>query len=251
MYEQSRDADFSRKEGEPMPGQLTSGGTLVVVSGPSGSGKTSIVEELIRHRETLRDKAASAVGGHTDQIVVKSGEVRRAVTATTRSPRPGEVDGQDYHFLTREAFEAGIADGAFIEFTEFNGNLYGTPRRKLEENLARGGVVLLVIDVDGAESIRFFFPNAIFVFVLPPTPEILRERLIGRGTNTEADVGGRLAIARREISRITEYDFLIVNADLRLAVLDLAAVIRVVRRSRVTTDAQANWEAGLFADWPG
>jgi len=236
------------------PGQLTSGGTLVVVSGPSGSGKTSIVEELIRHREAFRvNTAAALTTGHTTQIIkgIKADDIRRAITATTRSPRPEEVDGQDYHFLTRKEFETGIAEGAFIEFTEFNGNLYGTPRRKLEENLARGGVVLLVIDVDGAESLRFFFPNAIFVFVLPPTPAILRERLIGRGTNTEADVEGRLEIARREISRITEYDFLIVNADLRLAVLDLAAVIRVVRRSRVTTDAQANWEKGLFANWPG
>ena len=235
------------------PGALTSGGTLVVVSGPSGSGKTSIVEELIRQRETLRDKVTKVISGHPhpDQIMAKPGDIRRAITATTRTPRPEEVDGRDYHFMTRAAFETGIADGAFIEFTEFNGNLYGTPRRKLEENLARGGVVLLVIDVDGAESLRFFFPDAIFVFVLPPTPEILRERLIGRGTNTEADVEGRLEIARREVARITEYDFLIVNAELRMAVLDLAAVIRVVRRSRVTTDAQANWEAGLLADWPG
>ena len=232
------------------PGALTRGGSLVVVSGPSGSGKTSLVEELIRHRAALRDKATNVLGGGTNLFIAKSGEVRRAVTATTRPPRPGEEDGRDYHFLTRAAFEAGIADGAFIEFTEFNGNLYGTPRRKLEENLARGGVVLLVIDVDGAESLRFFFPDAIFIFVLPPTPDILRERLRGRGTNTEADVEGRLAIARREVSRITEYDFLIVNADLRMAVLDLAAVIRVVRRSRVNRDAQGNWEQGLFADWP-
>ncbi len=203
-------------------------GLLVVVSGPAGSGKSTLVENLI------------------DTI---PGNARRAVTATTRAPRPGEKDQVDYFFLTREEFTGMIEAGEFLEYTQFNGNLYGVPRKALEAELARGGVVLLVIEVDGAESVKFFFPNAIFVFIIPPTPAELRRRLERRGTESQTDIENRLAIAEGEMQRISEYDFLIINDKLDTATQDLAAVIRAVDRSLIFGGEMERWQAGQFADW--
>ncbi|MCD8141589.1 MAG: guanylate kinase [Planctomycetaceae bacterium] len=203
-------------------------GLLVVVSGPAGSGKSTLVENL---------------------IATIPGNARRAVTATTRAPRPGEKDQVDYFFLTREDFTAMVEAGEFLEYTEFNGNLYGVPRKALEAELARGGVVLLVIEVDGAESVKFFFPNAIFVFIIPPTPVELRRRLERRGTESQTDIENRLAIAEGEMQRISEYDFLIINDNLNTATQDLAAVIRAVDRSLIFGGEMERWQAGLFANW--
>ncbi len=204
-------------------------GMLAVVSGPAGSGKTTLVQKLIR--------------------LNPDGNVRRAITATTRKPRPGERDGEDYHFLSEDEFLRMIEEGDFLEYTKFNNNYYGTPRKLLEENVARGGVVLLVIEVDGAESIKFFFPDAIFIFIIPPTPAELRRRLEGRGTESPEDVENRLAIARQEMQRIGEYDFLIINDNPDTATLDFAAVIRAVERSFVFGDELEKWDRGVFKDW--
>jgi len=204
-------------------------GLLAVVSGPAGSGKTTLAERLIRL--------------HPD------GCVRRAVTATTRKPRPGEVDGKDYHFLSESEFLRMIDAGEFIEHTRFNNNYYGTPRRLLEENVSRGGVVLLVIEVEGAESIRSFFPEAVFIFILPPTPAELRGRLEGRGTETREDVENRLAIACGETRRVDEYDFLIINDNPETAAMDFSAVLRAVKRSLICGDELLQWEQGVFKDW--
>ncbi len=204
-------------------------GLLAVVSGPAGSGKTTLVDNLIR--------------------LDASDRIRRAITATTRPPRPGEKNGEDYYFLSREEFREMIDRGEFLEYTEFNQNLYGTPRRLLEENVAKGGVVLLVIEVDGAESIKFFFPDAIFVFIIPPTPAELRRRLLGRGTESQEDVERRLNIAKCEMQRIGEYDFLIINDDPHTATLDFAAVLRAVERSFICGDELPRWERGEFEEW--
>ncbi|MCC8191223.1 MAG: guanylate kinase, partial [Planctomycetes bacterium] len=195
-------------------------GLLVVLSGPAGSGKSSLVENLIR---------------------TNPGKARRAVTATTRPPRPGEVDGVDYHFLSREEFLRLIEQGAFLEYTTFNNNLYGTPKQVLDSELAKGGVVILVIEVEGAESVKFFFPNAIFIFVIPPTPGELRRRLEKRGTENRQEIESRLAIARNEMQRISEYDFLIINDNFDTATQDLAAVIRAVDRSLIFGDEIRSW----------
>ena len=200
---------------------------LVVLSGPAGSGKTTLAE----------------------QYRVRFPNIRRVVTATTRSPRMGERDGEDYYFLTRDDFEAGVRSNRFVEFTQFNGQYYGTPRDALDRAMAGDGAVLLVIEVDGAESIRFFFPDAVFVFVVPPGPGLLRRRLEGRGTESPQEVDRRLDIARRELARLEEYDFLVVNNDLDQAISDLDAILRVTRRSRIVGGEAAAWEAGEFSDW--
>ncbi len=206
----------------------TRDGLLVVISGPAGSGKSTLVENLIATRPE---------------------NARRAVTATTRNPRPGEENGVDYYFLSQGEFKDMIAKGELLEYTRFNGNYYGVPKKPLQAELAKGGVVILVIEVDGAESVKFFFPEAIFIFIVPPTPQELRRRLESRGTESRQDIENRLAIAKQEMQRLGEYDFLIINDDLDTATKDLAAVIRAVERSLIFGNEVEDWEQGLFSDW--
>lgn len=203
-------------------------GLLVVVSGPAGSGKSTLVDQVIRNNPDW---------------------VRRAVTATTRKPRPGETHEVDYYFLERDEFEGMIREGEFFEHTEFNGNFYGTPRHSLERELAKGGIVMLVIEVEGAATVKERFEGALFVFIIPPAPVVLRKRLESRGTETRMDIENRLAIATDEMCRIEEYDFLIVNDHVDTAVTDLTAVIRAVDRSLITGGELERWQQGQFADW--
>ncbi|MCS6777409.1 MAG: guanylate kinase [Chloroherpetonaceae bacterium] len=182
-------------------------GRLFVVSGPSGVGK-----------DTLLDRLFPRLAG-----------VVRSVSATTRAPRQGEVDGVDYHFLTPEQFQQGIAHGAFLEYAQYGSNFYGTPRDWVEQRRAQGFDVILKIEVQGALEVRQRVPGAVLVFIQPPSLEELERRLRARGTDSEERVRERLAIAQREMACIPHYHYLITNDEIEEAVDQLRAVILAER----------------------
>ena len=189
-------------------------GLLFVVSAPAGCGKDTILE----------------------QVLAKCDNVGYSVSATTRAPRPGEVDGVHYHFRTREQFEQMIADNAVLEYTEYCGNYYGTPKKAVEDMLAEGKDVILKIEVEGAMNIRKLFPECCLVFILPPSMQELERRLRKRGTEDEETIQRRTAQARNEIDVAVNYDSFVVNDALEDAVDDLIAVIRAekCRKERCT-----------------
>jgi guanylate kinase len=176
---------------------------LLVLAGPSGVGKGTIVRRL---RELVP-------------------ALWESVSFTTRAPRPGEVEGRDYCFVGRAEFEALRDAGGFLEWFEVFGDLKGTPRRPVEEHLAAGDDVLLEIDVQGALKVREQFPGAVLVFVRPPSLDDLRARLEGRGTETAAALGRRLAEAERELARAPEFDFVVVNDDVERVVAEVAGIL--------------------------
>jgi len=178
-------------------------GKLIVLTGPSGVGKGTLVAALLQRHPQLH----------------------LSVSATTRSPRQGEVDGEDYFFLSREAFEAKIAAGDLLEWAEYAGNYYGTPRSYVEQQLEGGDSVLLEIEVMGARQVRDSFPDAIRIFVLPPSFEELESRLRRRGKDEEQTIAERLAIAKQEIATKDEFDYQIVNDDLEATLEDLDRII--------------------------
>jgi len=185
-------------------------GDLFVVVAPSGAGKTSLVNRLL---EVERD-------------------IRLSVSYTTRVPREGEVDGREYHFVSREAFESMIAAGDFLEHANVYGNYYGTSRRWIESELAGDHDVLLEIDWQGAAQVRKLFPRMVGIFVLPPSIGELRRRLTARGKDSAEVIERRMASAREEISHVLEFEYIIVNEQFDVAVADLQAVVRAARLSR-------------------
>lgn len=178
-------------------------GSLIVYSGPSGVGKGTIIAPLIK-----------------EQIFAMS------VSATTRAPRAGEAEGLSYYFLSRDCFEQMIKEDKFLEYAQYNGNYYGTPREFVEQKLNAGVDVLLEIEVVGAMKVKQSFPEAVFIFVMPPSFEELRARLTGRRTETAQQIHNRLAAARDEIKMAEQYDFIIINNDLAAARENLLAAVR-------------------------
>ncbi|GAA2345286.1 guanylate kinase [Saccharopolyspora halophila] len=176
---------------------------LTVVSGPSGVGKSSVLDELRR----------------------QSSEVYFSVSATTRAPRPGEIDGVQYHFVSVAEFERMIADGEMLEYARYAGNLYGTPRKPVEKAIDEGRPAVLEIELQGARQVRQAWPDAQLVMLLPPSWEALVDRLTGRGTEPEDVVEQRLATAREELAAEPEFDATVVNADLHSATSELLDLI--------------------------
>ncbi len=197
-------------------------GKLYVVAAPSGAGKTTLVRLLLDSEP----------------------DVHLSISYTTRSPRPGEVDGREYRFVNVATFRVMLARGDFLEWAEVHGNFYGTSRKWIADQLAAGHDVLLEIDWQGAQQVRGAFPDAIGVFILPPSMEELTRRLTGRGTDSADVIERRLAAAQAEMRHVGEFDYVIINDSLEQALDDLRAVVRA---SRLTLEGQRVRHAALFA----
>ena len=179
-------------------------GILIVVSGFSGAGKGTIMKELLKR--------------YPDQYAL-------SVSATTRGPRPGEVDGTDYFFRTREQFEEMIAQDELIEYAQYVNNYYGTPKSYVQEQLSKGKDVILEIEIQGALKVKEKFPDTMLLFVSTPSAQILKERLVGRGTEDEATIHARLARAVQESEGIENYDYFVINDELSECVENVHALI--------------------------
>ena len=188
----------------------TEQGLLIVISGPSGVGKDTVIKRLLELDPNLR----------------------YSVSCTTRPPRPNEVDGVDYTFVTRGQFQALIDKGAFLEYATYNGNLYGTLADRVERARADGHDIVLKIEVQGAEQVRQRVRDAIFIFVAPPSVDELVRRQVKRNTESSQDMTARRQIATKEMKYSTRYDHVVVNDELERAVAQILAIIQKARESQ-------------------
>lgn len=186
-------------------------GMLVVVSGPSGAGKDSIINELLKRKEI---------------------NAWISISMTSRLPRGNEKNGKDYFFVTKEEFEDNIKKGNLLEYAIYNDNYYGTPKHKITEYLNKGIDVILIIEIQGALQIKDLIPDALFIFIMPPSMEELKERLIARGTDSSDKIISRFKIAYQEINEVTKYNYVVVNDILKNAV-DKVASILLAEKCRV------------------
>lgn len=177
---------------------------VFVITGPSGVGKGTLIKRLLAACPNLE----------------------LSISATTRSPREGEVDGRDYHFLTREEFDRRVAEGDFLEFATYSGNRYGTLRSEVERRLEAGHSVVLEIEVQGAQQVRAAKEDSVQIFIAPPDPSVLRERLLGRGTDSEDAIDKRLEVAKQELAVQEDFDYQVVNDDVDRAAAELTAIVK-------------------------
>ena len=198
-------------------------GLLIVVSGASGTGKGTVCKKILNDLP----------------------EVAYSISATTRAPRPGEVDGKEYYFLDVDEFKSWIADGKFLEYAEVYGNFYGTPLNKIEERLNRGEDILLEIDVQGALNVKKKCPEGIYIFLLPPSLEELKRRIEGRGTETPESLSRRLKNAVAEIKIGTEYDYVVVNDTIDNAVAQIKSIIAAERCKVARNADKFNFEGEI------
>jgi len=185
-------------------------GLLIVISGPSGVGKDTLIRRLLELDKNLR----------------------YSVSCTTRAPRPGEIDGVNYTFVTHEKFQQLIDQGAFLEYATYDGNLYGTVHERVEKAREAGHDIVLKIEVQGAEQVRAKAPDALFIFVVPPSTQELERRQEMRNSESAQDMASRRKIAEREMTYISRYDHVVVNDELERAVAEVLAIIREARESQ-------------------
>jgi guanylate kinase len=177
---------------------------VFVITGPSGVGKGTLIRELLREVSDLE----------------------LSVSATTRAPREGEVDGRDYHFLTPDQFERRVEEKDFLEFATYSGNRYGTLRSEVGRRLEAGHSVVLEIEVQGAQQVRAAKPDSVQIFIAPPDPAVLRQRLAGRGTDSAEAIDERLKVAEQELAAQGDFDHCVVNDELGRAASELVAIVR-------------------------
>ena len=182
-------------------------GSLIIVSGPSGSGKDTVLKELFKLMP----------------------EVKFSISSVSRNMREGEVNGEKYNFISKEEFETLISEDRLLEYNVYCGNYYGTPKDPVDETIKNGGEIILEIDVNGAENVRKKCEDNFSVFIMPPSFEVLKNRLINRGTETMEVIAKRLEEAKTEMDRVKEYDYIVVNDDLKTAVLTLKNIIEAER----------------------
>ena len=193
-------------------------GLKIVISGPSGSGKGTIVKELIKNEQFML-----------------------SISATTRMPRQGEEEGVHYYFKSVDAFEKMIAQDELLEYANFCGHYYGTPKAPIEEGVKNGKDVILEIEVQGAQQIKNIYDDAVFIFVVPPSLTELEKRLIGRGTETEEVIAKRMGRAKEELAMYREYDYIVINDTLADAIEQINHIVYTekLRSSRFEADIQS------------
>ena len=197
-------------------------GNLFIVAAPSGAGKTTLVSLLLENDP----------------------QIRVSISHTTRAPRPGEENGREYHFIDVPAFLEKVQHGEFLEWADVHGNYYGTSKKWIESEMSSGRDVLLEIDWQGAQQVRKSFSKAIGIFVLPPSMDVLKTRLSGRGTDSAEVIARRIAAAHDEMRHVDEFDYVIINDDLQQASGDLQSIVTA---SRLHYANQRQRHASLFA----